>query len=282
MTMTPVRDNGLVAELYTPKDKRHTGAILTLGACTAGNARGTAQGLALEGYVTLALFYCGDPAPARQLADVPLEYMKSAIDWLRASVLAANPNARIAVLGVSQGGQAALITAATYPDVTAVVAIAPSSIVTQALGPLPDPIKNAPLASSWSLGGKPVPYVPHLVQDNWNKHPAAEFPVERINGPVLLISGAASTAWPETEMSDFVVARLKAHNFPFMYEHLRYENAGHGLFAAHDPNDTQFAETYRKVLEKAAAATGGTPEGNVKAQADAWRRVLEFLTASIA
>ena len=90
--------------------------------------------------------------------------------------------------------------------------------------------------------------VPHLVNENWERYPAAEIPVERINGPVLLISGAASTAWPETAMSDKVIARLKANNFPFTYQHVRYENAGHGLFAAHDPADAQFAETYRKVL----------------------------------
>lgn len=146
VTMTPVTDHGLIAELYQPKGQHRSAAIVTLGACTLHSPRDFAQGLANVGYVTLALFYCGPNTKSDQLAEVPLEYMKTAIDWLLN-----NPSLgikRVGVAGASQGAQAALITAATYPEVAAVLAVAPSNLVTAALGPLPDKIKSAPHASS--------------------------------------------------------------------------------------------------------------------------------------
>jgi dienelactone hydrolase len=272
VTMTPVTEHGLVAELYQPKGPHRSAAILTLGACTLGAPQDFAQGLANEGYVTLALFYCGPKTGTDQLAAVPLEYMKTAIDWLLG-----NPNlgiAHVGVAGASQGAQAALITAATYPQVTAVLAVAPSNLVTQALGPLPDRIKSAPQTSSWSLHGVAVPYLPHGAGFDSTAYPEAAIAVERINGPVLLISGTDDKAWPSAMMADKVMARLKAHNFRFRYEHLRYRDAGHGLFAAHDPADPVFAAKFAK---GSPGTMGGTREGVVAAQADSWPKALAFL-----
>ncbi len=276
VTMTPVTDHGLIAELYQPKGQHRSAAIVTLGACTLHSPRDFAQGLANVGYVTLALFYCGPNTKSDQLAEVPLEYMKTAIDWLLN-----NPSLgikRVGVAGASQGAQAALITAATYPEVAAVLAVAPSNLVTAALGPLPDRIKSAPHASSWSLGGVPVPYLPHEADFDSDAYPEASIAVERINGPVLLISGTEDKAWPSSLMADKIMKRLKAHNFRFRYEHLRYANAGHGLFAAHDPADALFAEKFAK---ESPGSMGGTREGVVAAQADAWPKALAFLNEAL-
>ena len=54
---------------------------------------------------------------------------------------------------------------------------------------------------------------------------AAEIPVERINGPVMLISGTDDQVWPATVLSEFAVRRLRAHSHPFAVEHLVYEGA---------------------------------------------------------
>ena len=276
VTMTPVTDHGLFAELYQPKDQHRSAAILTLGACTLHSPRDFAQGLASEGYVTLALFYCGPKTKTDQLAEVPLEYMKTAIDWLLN-----NPSLgikRVAVAGASQGAQAALITAATYPEVAAVLAVVPSNLVSAALGPPPDRIKSARHTSSWSLGGVPVPYLPHEANFDSDAYPEASIAVERIHGPVLLISGTEDKAWPSSLMADKIMKRLKMHDFRFCYEHLRYANAGHGLFAAHDSADVLFAE---KFARESPGAMGGTREGVVAAQADAWPKVLAFLNEAL-
>jgi uncharacterized protein len=276
VAMTPVTEKGLIAELYQPKGPHRSAAILTLGACTLHSPRDFAQGLANEGYVTLALFYCGPNTKTDQLADVPLEYMKTAIDWLLA-----NPALgikRVAVAGASQGAQAALITAATYPQVAAVLAVFPSNMVTAALGPGPDRLKSAPETSSWSLGGVAVPYLPHSAAFDSDAYPQASIAVERINGPVLLISAEDDKAWPSAMMADKIMARLKAHDFRFRYEHLRYANAGHTAFAAHDPADALFAAKFAK---EAPGPLGGTREGVIAAQADSWPKALAFLNQAL-
>jgi hypothetical protein len=79
-------------------------------------------------------------------------------------------------------------------------------------------------------------------------------------------------------MADKIMARLKAHHFRFRYEHLRYANAGHGLFAAHDPTDALFAEKFAKAVP---GALGGTREGDVAAQADSWPKALAFLNQAL-
>jgi hypothetical protein len=99
VTMTPVTEHGLVAELYQPKGQHRPAAILTLGACTLHSPRDLAQGLANEGYVTLALFYCGPKNGTDILAAVPLEYMKTAIDWLLD-----NPDLGVKRVGDLSGG----------------------------------------------------------------------------------------------------------------------------------------------------------------------------------
>lgn len=285
VSMTPVGDNGLIAELYKPVGQRRAAdaAILTLGACTPGNARGTAQGLANVGYVTLALFYCGPNTPTAQIAEVPLEYIKAAVDWLKAA-----PDVKakhVAAMGISLGAQAALIAGSTFPDIEAVVAIAPSNIVTQALGPPPDPIASAPATSTWSFQGKPVPFRPHgsweTIENGIESNPASLIPVERINGPVLLVSGTDDKSWPAAVMGDRIIARLTEHRFRHGFTHLRYANAGHGLFASRDPNDPAFAELFRRSVAVVSPALGGSPEGNIAAQADSWPKVLAFLASAL-
>ena len=97
-----------------------------------------------------------------------------------------------------------------------------------------------------------------------------EIPVERINGPVLLISGGADQLWPSALMASRVMDRLKRRGHPFADRHLSYESAGHLIGKAYLPTGSTLVAGGR--LE-----TGGTPEANARAQADSWPRVLEFL-----
>ena len=86
-------------------------AIVWLGGSEGGLREGTAALLASHGYATLALAYFGvDPLPP-ELIEIPLEYCKEGIDWLKAqpSVDAQH----IAVLGGSKGAELALLLAAT-------------------------------------------------------------------------------------------------------------------------------------------------------------------------
>ena len=114
---------------------------------------------------------------------------------------------------------------------------------------------------------------------------AALIPVERINGPVLLISGTDDRVWPSSAMSDRVIERLRHHAFAFPSEHLRYEGAGHAVLMppwAMAPSGNQWPPPQREIPAWAARIKiGGTADGNQKARADSWPRLLSFLASSL-
>jgi pimeloyl-ACP methyl ester carboxylesterase len=65
---------------------------------------------------------------------------------------------RVTVVGGSRGGELALLLGATFPDVEAVVGVAPGGVVTFGLGR--NPFCFCFFRSSWSLAGRPVAFVP--------------------------------------------------------------------------------------------------------------------------
>jgi predicted esterase len=52
--------------------------------------------------------------------------------------------------------------------------------------------------------------------------------VERINGPVFLISAQNDEIWPSTRMSNTIVEQLKKHHFKYRIRHDIYPT-GHGF-----------------------------------------------------
>jgi hypothetical protein len=75
----------------------------------------------------------------------------------------------------------------------------------------------------------------------------AAIPVERIPGPILLVSATRDRLWPSTTFCELIEARLKARSFGYECSHLRYEGAGHGigLFDS-DSNSTVTSEPARR------------------------------------
>lgn len=90
---------------------------------------------------------------------------------------------------------------------------------------------------------------------------AAAIPVERIQGPVLLVSAGQDKGWPSRALSEIAVDRLRRAGHPYPVEHLVYEA-------------TELASQGPGVL----LASGGTPEANASARADAWLRTRQFLS----
>ncbi|MGH2515136.1 MAG: acyl-CoA thioester hydrolase/BAAT C-terminal domain-containing protein, partial [Ktedonobacterales bacterium] len=103
---------------------------------------------------------------------------------------------------------------------------------------------------------------------------AAAIPVERIAGPVLLLSGEDDAMWPSIRMGEMVMARLRAHGHPYPDRHLRYRGAGHLLSFPYLPPSVHPS---RHPALGAAFAYGGNPRDQVRANADSWHTVLEFL-----
>ena len=273
---------GMVGIFYPPPKGRQD-VVLVLGG-SEGGTQGSgplAKLLAEHGLGALALAYFGAPGLSPTLENVPLESLEAGVGWLRARP--GMGSRRIAVLGVSKGAEAALLLASHDRRVCAVVAGVPSSVVWAGMD-LAHPEKPV-TASSWTLAGKPLPFVPYAegpfqgVRELYDRSlakasPEAAIRVERIKGPVLLISGKADQLWPSNPMSNAVMARLDAHHFAFPHRHLTYDDAGHAAvgppLASNSPNLPRLA------------ALGGSPAGNQAARSDGWPKVLTFFDDAFA
>ncbi len=288
--LTEVREEGLVAKLFEPEGDGKHPALLVLSGSEGGFSDREAALLASHGYVTFALAYFGVEGVPKELINIPLEYFKKGLDWLsrRASVDAQ----RLGAIGGSKGGELSLLLASRFPELKAVVAIVPSHVVWMGIGQ-----RTGSDISSWSVGGKPLPFVPGKSTSAFTSQfgkgkpvrlldlylPSLEdqeavqqavIPVEKINGAVLLVTGKDDQMWPSSLMADQVIARLQAHGHKFPFQHLSYEGAGHAVRSA-----------YTSAMYSTGGgmwALGGTPEANAKAQADARPKVLTFLQKNLA
>lgn len=275
VTSQAIADRPFVANLHLPAQR--PGAlpgVVLLGGSGGGIGWQDEIGalLAGEGFATLALAYFGMEGLPAELEEIPLEYFAPPLDYLVTHP--AVDAERIGLVGVSKGGELALLLASREPRYRAVVAFVPSGVVFQSIA------EGWPRTSSWSLGGEGIPFVPYApyvpggtLADLYRRSveqatdlEAATIPVEKIAGPVLLLSGRADTLWPSSLLSERVVERLAAKGFAHPYEHVAYDDAGHLISRIRDD----------------ASRRGGTDEGNATAQRDAQRRMLEFLKRYLA
>lgn len=275
ITFSEVREDGLFATFARPEgDGKHPG-ILVVGGSGGGIGwqRQMAKLFASRGYSALGLAYFAFEELPASLEEIPLEYFESAISWLQKNESV--DASRIAVCGVSKGGELALLLGATFDEIRAVVAYVPGSAVFQSIAP------NWPSTSSWTRDGEGLPFVPYDLQaatsgadlleiyeaslKNGSAVALATIPVENTNGPILLLSGRDDTIWPSTAMSEAIVERLQSMGFPHAVQHFPYDDAGHTISR---PGYTAMADSTRN---------GGTAKGNAHASADAWQRVLAFL-----
>jgi len=274
-----------------PGDGPHP-ALLVVTGSGGGYSSEKAAALASRGFAALALAYFNAPDLPDQLVEIPLEYFEEGLEWL-----AAVPEVdgdRLGVIGGSRGGELSLLLGSVFPQIRAVVSQVPSHVV---WGGCCD--EAASMKSSWTLDGEPVSAMPPTMlpmqaQKYWPKirgdwlsyfwlsfgdpegEAAATIPVEKIGGPVLLVSGGDDQLWPSTYMADRVMARLDAHDFQHPYVHLRYDDAGHAVgFTPYWPT-ARWVSIFHPVA-KEHMALGGTAASLAHCHEDAWQRTLEFL-----
>jgi dienelactone hydrolase len=290
--MIQVREDGLVGSLYLPGTSPPWPAVIVVGGSSPGIFGVPGPMLASEGFAALALGYFGMPGLPPTFERIPLEYFGAALRWL-ARRNDIRPDA-IAVAGASRGGELALLLAATYPEIRAAISWVGSGLVYGGVVSM----GAAPVAG-WTRDGVDLPFagfVPSAVKmdappvsltpgflaalDDTEAVAAAEIPVERINGPVLLISGTDDAVWPATTLSEFAVRRLRAHGHPHAVEHLVYEGAGH-IIGPPVPGMTFNITHAVHPIIGLDFAFGGTPEKNTAASFDSWPRALAFLNQAM-
>ena len=240
--------DGLDADFFRRPSERPQLAVVLLGGSEGGRSWSYCpefiHELVDQGYCVLSLPYFGTDQLPPHLRSIPLEYFSKALHWLSAQEGVVIPD-HFALVGLSRGAELALLVASRHPEVKAVVAIAPSSVVY----PGPPTGKWDALSgqhSAWSESGKELPFVPmaysvttlrglmsgkqtrmfEIALQNTRRVEKAAIPVESIRGPILLTSYTRDEIWPSTLMSEQIVQRLKDRNFPFYYGHARYD-AGH-------------------------------------------------------
>ncbi len=260
-----LEEHGLAGEFFVPAAKGPHPALLVLGGSGGGQDLRKAALLAAHGYATLALDYFGGPGLPNALAEIPLAYFKTAIDWLQSQESV--DDQKFGVIGTSRGGELALLLGATYPQLRAVVSYVGSGVTWAGhYG------SDQDLRPAWTYEGEPVPFPSSLENPE-----EAAIAVEQINGPILLISGRDDQVWPSTEFSEIAMTRLRQNNHPYEYEHLAYENAGHFIGVPYRPTRGHFAI---HPVSGERFSVGGTPQGTAHASADSWARVLAFLERS--
>lgn len=297
-----VREQGLVGTLFTPAGPGPHPAVVVLAGSGGGLHEQRAALYAAHGYAALALGYFKVPGRPDFISDTPLEYFESALRWVRAAL---RPRGGfVAVSGVSRGGELALLLGAHFaPQVSAVVAYVPSALVHGTLrAGRPDQPRDA---TAWTLHGQPLPNAwAGNPQADWTAfdHPAApgapirqaaafdsvwgdagrvaaaRIPVERIQGPVLVVSGTDDGFWPSMRYGEQVVQALRAHGHRWSVEHVVGEGAGHAIGLPQLPA-TLIAKPHPvagRVLDG-----GGTPQANARASARSWAAVLAFLGRAV-
>jgi pimeloyl-ACP methyl ester carboxylesterase len=281
----PIRERGLVGTLFHHAQARP--AVIFLGGSDGGLNEPWPALLASHGYDVLALAYFGLDGLPRDLSEIPLEYFATAIELMRERL----GGLKLGVIGGSRGGELALLLGATFPQIQAVVGYVPSGVTWPGIGLDP----TASTRPAWTHRGKPLPFVPQhptpptvsesgslsftpsflAALEDRGAVEAATIAVERINGPVLLISGEDDRLWPSAKLANIAMDRLRKHRFPHDFRHLSFAQAGHLIRFPLTP--TTVRDLYHP-LAKVATAFGGNAQADAAAARDSWHATLEFLT----
>lgn len=294
----PVADSGIVGTLFaTSRGGAPAPGVLLLSGSDGGQHDHAAALLASHGYAVLALTCFGAEDTPQHLNHIELDDIGRALEWL-----ASQPQvdaSRIATLGLSRGGELALQVGSMFGRVGAVVAGAPSSVRQAGLtGSHTDFTQPA-----WVHGGVALPFVPgrfgplqflrfmatwllrrpmrqramfeRLLRGGTDVE-RAEIEVERIAGPVLLISGSDDQLWPSDRYAEAVMRRLdlRAHRYP--RRHTCYPGAGHFVCCPYAlpslPPLTRLSPVGGLTID-----FGGTAAANAAAATASWQEILDFL-----
>ncbi|MGD1045071.1 MAG: acyl-CoA thioesterase/bile acid-CoA:amino acid N-acyltransferase family protein [Bacteroidota bacterium] len=285
-----IRNKDMVANYYYPKNKQNLPLIIMLGGSNGGirEVDDRAKIVSSHGYAVLALGYFGMENLPKNLERIPLEYFFNSIDWAKEKQFI--DTAKIVIIGVSKGGEAALLVASMRRDIKGAIAFVPSNVRWQGIPDGPSFISK----SSWTLNGNDLPYLkcsfsfsffwkfickskqiemreifkPIITEDKSKIDPAL-IEVEKINGPILLIAGKDDKLWPSYDMCQMMKYRLDSLKFEHQIECLNYDNAGHFIFGP------DLMPTINYKYDQ--IAVGGKDSENSAAQIDSWNKMIGFL-----
>jgi dienelactone hydrolase len=248
-----VATDGLAGTFHARPATAPRPGVLLLGGSAGGHGGATGALLASHGYPSLSLGYFAEPGLPAHLQDIPLEYFEKALGWL-----AAQPDVdpqRITVIGISRGGEAALLTAANYPSlVHGVLACTTDSQILFGQPPTGD-------GAAWTINGKPLLGGP--------------LPVDRISARTLITGGGKDEIVNSAAATKALVDTAHAHGQTNVTGHV-YANAGHGV-GCRIPNLPAPSEA--QLSPGTVLSLGGTSAANSQAAVASWPALLRLVAS---
>lgn len=263
----------------TPNKKLYEGVVLCYGGSEGSPNFESAQQLAKKGFETFAVYMYGMKNQQDTLVKIPLEQFDDILDYLNENK---NYQGPISVIAASKGAEYALNLASKYSEISNLVLIAPSSYNFAGLD-------FNDYGSSWTYEGQELPYIDikkgsflaffnNIVLSSIVKSPisyketyssAVEsdsnsnsklIPIKDIKANILMIAGKDDQLWDSLSMANEIQSQLPGAKL------LSYKDAGH-IFGGSDVLN----------LESMRIKTGGSLEGNKKAQAESQEAIVQFL-----
>ena len=300
VTRTEVREAGLVGTLFTPAGPGPHPAVMVLNGSGGGINEPRAALYASRGYAALAVGYFKCPGRSDYISDTHLEYFETALQWIHRELRPRD--GFVALSGQSRGGELVLLLGSLFPDlVKAVIGYVPSALVHCAQNAC-DPAKGRE-GPAWIFRGQPIPdiwsnnrtasWAPWDEGPEPRRHTAAmltalqdpdaveraRIRVERIDGPVMLLSATDDGSWPSSLYSKMVKDHLAANHHPYPVEHHDWEGGGHAILFPYVPTTHL---VYAHPVSRRLSTSGGTPAVNAQANEQSWIAVQAFLARATA
>ena len=227
--------DGILFEIPNRRDK----IMITISGSDGGmeHPAKLARFLADSGVPALALGLFRTRHTGKSLDRVPVDRIGDVIAWLQK-----RGYQKIGIEGVSKGAEYALAAAIEYPQLSCVIIKTPSWYYSEGL------CRKRPAGHCcWTLHGQDLEYTPYaqrkfnavklicqageynLLPINTTKQVdlLSVIPIERVHAPILMLSTKADTIWPSEESCQKLCERLKAHDFPYPYQHTSFEKMSH-------------------------------------------------------
>lgn len=274
--------------------------IVFLGGSEGGRPEFLASMFAEKGFHTAALGYFGYEQRPDYLENIDLEYFKNAIEFIKKKF---NSN-KVILIGTSRGGELALILGTHYQELFhKIIALVPSAFVNGGF-----PFINKP---AWKINNNIIGFCGGLNEDKdidelqdyltaiekkiikyrenterdpliikdlflarlkkYSKIEENKIEIEKINCPILLISGEEDDIWPSKIYCHLLENRLKEKNNNIAFNHISFRNVGHGVLASY--NLPIFHP-----IGKFWCRLGGNSEENEKANTASINHIIDFIT----
>ena len=115
----------------------------------------------------------------------------------------------------------------------------------------------------------PLRYIPDVSRPSEEEIRRAEIPVERTNGPVLLIAGDDDALGPSELLARLAYDRLRRHDHPYDDRLAVYPGDGHLIQAPYAPT------------APGRAHFGGNARASAEAGEDSWEKVTRLLDETL-